>query len=277
MPQNNIKKRPPLNERESIFFMQRWRDARGLRTRWKTEDGRRRLSQVVAAVVQKRPDWEDILKGFSLVDEVQNGRDLRYAQLGRARLSGAYLADTELSHSDLSKANLSHADLRRASLSGARMVKANLASARIDGAFFTDADIRGTDLTSVVSFGKGGLPASFGSARFNGRTSFLGAQLPEHTLSDDPLLKRHIEDERWLKVFAQRYPRTHFLWRVSSNCGRSFSLWASWSLLFALYFGLIYHLCGFCFETTPGHTLDGASWLAPLLLQRCHLHDARLW
>lgn len=60
--------------------------------------------------------------------------------------------------------------------------------------------------------------------------------------SSNPYLKRYIDDEQWIRSWRERKHRFWFvLWEVTSHCGRSFSLWAIWSSLFAILFALIYY------------------------------------
>jgi len=120
-----------------------------LRERWETDDGRRRLAKVIEAA-KKKEDWAAILKGFPYVEEVYNGRDLRFANLSGANLIGAYLradlSGADLSGADLSEANLSHAALGRANLNGAHLIDANLSHAALDRANLSGASLINADL-----------------------------------------------------------------------------------------------------------------------------------
>jgi len=96
-----------------------------LKARWKTEDGKRRLAEVVARA-KKRENWSFVLKGFPFVDEVENGRDLR-----GANLTGACLTAADLSGANLTGADLLGTDLRSARLTGADFTGADLTGARL--------------------------------------------------------------------------------------------------------------------------------------------------
>ncbi len=62
--------------------------------------------------------------------------------------------------------------------------------------------------------------------------------------SSNPYLKRYIDDEQWIASWRQRswvrrWP-LFILWEIMSHCGKSFILWAGWSVSIALIFGFIY-------------------------------------
>ena len=61
--------------------------------------------------------------------------------------------------------------------------------------------------------------------------------------SSNPYLKRYIDDEQWIRSWREsvwwRQP-LFVLWEVTSHCGRSIGLWASWSALIAVSFAFIY-------------------------------------
>ena len=93
-----------------------------LKTRWETDEGKKRLQTVVAALLAGEP-WTDILSGFPGVTEIDSGLDLRGADLRDANLSGA---------------DLGGADLRRANLGGADLSSANLRGANLQEAIYDD-------------------------------------------------------------------------------------------------------------------------------------------
>ena len=104
-----------------------------LRERWKTADGKERLAKVIAAA-KKQENWAPILKGFPCVEEVENGRDLRFVELPGAKLREADLIEANLIEADIRWADLRDADLRDADLRGADLVQACLDSSTLTGA-----------------------------------------------------------------------------------------------------------------------------------------------
>ena len=77
-----------------------------LTERWKTPDGQLQLKAVVKAA-HGGQDWGMILQGFPFVDQIRDGRDLRYANLTSVNLSGADLQNATLRKAILRQANLS--------------------------------------------------------------------------------------------------------------------------------------------------------------------------
>ncbi len=62
--------------------------------------------------------------------------------------------------------------------------------------------------------------------------------------ASNPYLKRYIDDEQWIRSWRERswwrkWP-LFLLWEATCHCGRSFTLWAGWSLFFALLFAIAY-------------------------------------
>ena len=79
-----------------------------LKTRWETDEGKKRLQTVVAALLAGEP-WTDILSGFPGVTEIDSGLDLRGADLRDANLSGADLDNADFSGTNLTDTNFGDA------------------------------------------------------------------------------------------------------------------------------------------------------------------------
>ncbi len=71
-------------------------------------------------------------------------------------------------------------------------------------------------------------------------TIFTGIDTSLMDASQNPGLKRDIEDEQFIEDFHEKHPVMYWLWARSSNCGRCLSLWALWSFIFASFFGIVY-------------------------------------
>ncbi len=80
-------------------------------------------------------------------------------------------------------------------------------------------------------------------------TKFLGAELKNIRLDSDPILYRDLLDEQYLDKFEEKHPLIYAFWLFSSNCGRSVTLLAVWSLVIALLFGNIYSHLDFNYQT----------------------------
>ncbi len=55
-----------------------------------------------------------------------------------------------------------------------------------------------------------------------------------------PFFKRYVADQQFIRAFNQANPILAYLWRWSSDYGRSLGLWALWSVFFAILFTLAY-------------------------------------
>lgn len=175
------------------------------------------------------------LSGADLSGADLFGAKLRYAELRGADLRGAKLFGTELRRADLFGARLFGADLRCADLSDSNFGRADLS-----GVKFSGADLRGADLSGAYLAGAVLKGARLAEMVFDGNT-YLGSVIVDaETLLSAPLFKRRFEDERFLNHFMKAYPRTAFIWWISSYYGLSMGLWAAWSLGFSIFFGILY-------------------------------------
>jgi len=188
------------------------------------------------------------MKGFLHVEEVRSGRDLRGADLSHTALREAKLWLTDLTGANLIMADLSKAHLSKAHLIGVRLMGARLVGAHLDGAHLiraklNEAKLSGADLIGAdlrwADLGEADLEdAKMVRVQINDRTKLLGADIRQANFSGDPVLKRDMEDLQWLQGWKEKWWCNRYIgypvWRVFCNCGRSFSLWAVWSVAFAL-------------------------------------------
>ena len=68
-------------------------------------------------------------------------------------------------------------------------------------------------------------------------TTFYNVNTTHLDASKNPILKRYIDDENYVQSYKENHPFAYRLWARTSNCGRSFLLWAFWSLFIAGIFG----------------------------------------
>jgi hypothetical protein len=81
----------------------------------------------------------------------------------------------------------------------------------------------------------------------------------------NPLMKRHVADQQFVRAFRERHPFWSAVWRWTSDYGRSLGLWAFWSLLLVLCFGTVYSdlpCPAFLQGTYVGRVLG---WLDPVM------------
>ena len=156
------------------------------------------------------------------------GASLRLAKLSGATLSHADASDADFSGADLSGARLVETDLSRAHLERAQLRGADLSSCRVPGASFRDADLRESRLSGMLGVERAG---------------WIGVDVREADFRNGFRLRRFILDENYLHEFrtqSRKHAAIHWLWWITSDCGRSFSRWSLWVLLVLCSFALIY-------------------------------------
>ncbi|MDH3767409.1 MAG: pentapeptide repeat-containing protein [Gammaproteobacteria bacterium] len=159
------------------------------------------------------------LNGANLTGAHLSGANLTSARLNNAHLSSADLSDTRLNDSDLRGANLEDSDLSNADLQGADLTGANLNGAILSSADFSDANITGIQFNETETCKDIQISAAHGNAMF----------------------KRYAQDQAYVEEYKVNRPWRYFLWKYSSNCGRSLSLWVFWCAFIAFSFSLIFH------------------------------------
>lgn len=192
--------------------------------------------------------FEATLTGAELLSADLSGADLNHsvadrAGFGGANLSGTLAVSASFEGATFSKGTLVDADLRGAKLADARMQTADLTQANfakadlqrvdmqdseLDRADFSDADLRGARLKRVTGFE---------------HAAWIGTDVRDVDFCGAYLVRRHIMDENYLFEFRHRSRLSGVLfriWSVTSDCGRSFTRWALWTVLVAVLFGLAY-------------------------------------
>jgi len=209
------------------------------------------------------------LRGVDFAAADLSGADLSSAELFYADFSGAIMSRVDLERAFLTDANLSLAYLNGANLSGAHLSGANLTSTRLNnaqivgadlsGACLKDADLRGAnladsdlsnaDLQGADLTGANLQGAILASADFSG-ANITGVQFNETETCRDvqvdaahgnALFKRYAQDQAYVEEYKVNRPLRYMLWKYSSNCGRSLSLWVFWCVFIAVGFSLVFH------------------------------------
>ncbi len=181
-------------------------------------------------------------------DNPQVTPDLQEADLKKANLEGANLAGanleraifqfTNLKKASLDDANLYEADLlsaelQGAGLSGAFLKHAGLMGAEMQGATLVDTNLRGADIWWVDLSG-----ANVTGVIYDNTTVGRGANVQQSIGSQR--FVRHVMDLDYIEETKEKHPLKYWLWKCTSNCGRSILLWATISVGFAVLFGAIF-------------------------------------
>jgi uncharacterized protein YjbI with pentapeptide repeats len=159
------------------------------------------------------------LNGANLTGAHLSGATLTSARLNNARLSGADLSDARLNDADLRGANLEYCDLSNADLRGADLTGASLKGATLLSADFSDANISGDQFDETEPCRDIRINLALGNALF----------------------KRYAQDQAYIEEYQLNYPVRYALWKYSSNCGCSLSLWVFWCTFIAVGFSLVFH------------------------------------
>jgi len=220
------------------------------------------------------------LIGANLSGAVLHGACLDDAELMAADLSGADLSDVSAERAGLGKikargAQLFSAKLQGASLTGADLREADLRHARLDGARLAAADLsdavlqssslKGADLSEARVCRASFRGADLQDSRLQGLECYrdacwVGADIRSVDFCGAMLLRRHILDSNFLAEFRSQsttHEWLYRLWWVSSDCGRSISRWAAWTLLVAVVYGGLFSFV----ELDAG---PNPTWLTPL-------------
>jgi uncharacterized protein YjbI with pentapeptide repeats len=216
-----------------------------------------------------------VLRFAKLEGACLNRADLRHADLSGANLDQAELEDALLEGSNLSQASLRRAILRYANLKGANLQGTNLIEADLLNAHLIQANLAGTNLWlargNLANFWKANLSRSnleqtdlvganlssvnfddaslrevkldratnFVNVKYNLRTSFSNIDTSSIDPGLFPGLVRDIRDYQYLTEFHERHPALYWLWKLTSDCGRSLRRWCAVYAAAAVLFGLL--------------------------------------
>jgi len=188
------------------------------------------------------------LDGAELLNASLVGVDLSEAQgervgFGGADLSSAAALGARFSLATFTGASLDGADFRAASLQGCRFVESAL-----DGAVFDGADLREADLSRATVPHASFHGADLREARLGGVTDYesadwVGVDVRHTDFCRAWLLRRHILDENYLAEFRGRSRHHEWIYRVwwlTSDCGRSATRWAAWTVLLCIAYAVAY-------------------------------------
>jgi len=182
-------------------------------------------------------------------DSSLEGADLTACSLMRCKFTDANLKTAKLSGADLSAANMASANLRQSVLASATLhssflQNADLREATLWGASLSKADLGWADLRGAELRSANLEDANVYAVRYNRWARYRGIRIS--SAYGSPRFVRFAQDQDFIEEFRSskfRYP-LYLLWLIFADCGRSFTLWAAWSVLVALAFGFKYYSIG---------------------------------
>ncbi|OIQ49063.1 Secreted effector protein PipB [Pseudodesulfovibrio hydrargyri] len=191
---------------------------------------------------KENPEEKPDLSGALLQEANLRGVNLAFANLQKANLYKANLNDADIRGADLSKAmlvktHLMAAILAFADLQGANLLGGNLQRANLIGTHLYKTNLNGADIRGVNLYGADLSEAHIMGIQYNNiicrSTNVQGCRGNQRFI-------RHVMDLDFIAEARERYPLKYWLWKCTSNCGRSISLWATISFGLALLFGVAF-------------------------------------
>ena len=166
---------------------------------------------------------------------------------GMTDLTGANFFNAHLEAATFVDAQVGRADLRAAKMEGCRMLEADLAGSDFSQADLTNADLRETDIRGVSFRQATMVGAQLRDVRNYTKADWIGADVRDIDFTGAYLLRRHIIDENYLFEFRHQSKITrlvYFVWKWTSDCGRSMVRWGGFLALNVWVFAIIYWLMG---------------------------------
>lgn len=184
-----------------------------------------------------------ILNEINFSNCQMNRVNLRGATLGgaifrNARLTKACLQDAFMVGADMRECSLAGTHLEGATLSGADFRNSYM-NGYFSGAHLSKADIRGANLRYSDISG-----SRIHDIRYNSKTLFRGIDLTG--VRGCPSFVQYAKHQSYLEEMREsKWKRTiYFIWKITSNCGRSWMLWGLWSCIFTTAFAIWFYSLG---------------------------------
>ncbi len=194
------------------------------------------------------------LSGANLTNVNMDGIRAVRAGFGMVTLENATCFKAHMEMCTFSRAVIRHSDFRCSNMQGARFRESELTDSD-----FTEADLRACDFSlsrvnrSIFN------NADMRDARFRQMSgyrsaSWIGTDIRDINFSGAYLMRRFVKDQNYLKEFKERSRLNHFLfyiWKITSDCGRSMALWCIWIIILTLFFAWVYTKVGIDYGKYP--------------------------
>jgi len=205
-----------------------------------------------------------ILQGANLRRANLTGANLTSANMDeiravRAGFGMAHLENTSCFRGHLEMCTFSRAVMKRADFRCACMKGSRFREADLSHTDFTEADLQGADLSmSVVAkciFNNADLrDARLRQIRGYRSAQWVGTDIRDINFAGAYLMRRFVMDQNYLKEFRERNrinALLYYIWKASSDCGRSMALWCMWIIALTLLFAWVYTKVGIDYGTYP--------------------------
>jgi len=162
---------------------------------------------------------------------------------GMTDLEGANYFNSRLEDSSFVDAQVRNADFRAAKMARSRFLEADLEQSDFSQADLTDVDFRetnidGADFSRTILNG-----AHLRDVRNYKQAIWIGADIRDIDFSGAYLVRQHIIDENFLHEFRNQdkvHSALYYVWKLTSDCGRSMVRWGLFLAINVLLFAGIY-------------------------------------
>jgi len=196
------------------------------------------------------------LEGATFQSACLEKAKLLWTHLEKAELRMAHLEGADLSFAHLEGADISYAHLERAKLIRTHLEEANITNTYLEGADISFAYLDGASMRLIsldeqssflyTTFGNATLSIPKGVDKKNA-IKILSQGVVNNIQFTNPVFGRQVRDEAWLnhwKKGVEKEPKLKkvlaWLWKCTSDYGRSFFRWGITSFILVLIFALIY-------------------------------------
>ncbi len=176
------------------------------------------------------------------------------AGFGMAQMQGAHLFGANFEGASLTKANMCGADLRCACLREARIREANLSGCDFTEVDLARADLALSDVTGAVFVNANMSNVNMRLLKGYQKADWIGVDIRDINFAGAYMIRRFIVDQNYIKEFrlAGRLSAViYYVWWVTSDCGRSLTLWCFWISAQMIFFAWLYTLVGIDFGDHP--------------------------
>jgi len=171
-----------------------------------------------------QPDLSRInLSGFNFT-----GINFTDTNLLGTNFSESVLADANFEGANICWTNFDNAILQRASFRNTKLLDSSFKHSDIRWVDFKGADIIGADFSSSQVSG-----VKYDKEMKCQRVNVMNCY-------DSQRFVRHVLELNFIEETKERLPIKYWLWKLTSDCGRSIGQWAFISVIAAMFFGVIF-------------------------------------
>lgn len=177
------------------------------------------------------------LDGCSFGKATMNNTNLFNASLIGSTLTGAKLFRADLRTANLTDARMRETELLECDLTGSIICRVDMSFSQVRGSVFNDVDMSNTVLRHIKGYQE---------------ADWIGVDIRNVNFSGAYRTRRFIVDQNYLYEFKTQstfYLYIYYIWKLTSDCGRSLLRWMIVILFQILCYALLYSFMDLNFET----------------------------